>query len=62
LHERDKGYSFRGDKLRYYRIRRLISQENLANKAGMSVGQVSRIESGRITAPTSPQSVSSRRP
>lgn len=44
-----KYYSFRGGWLRYYRIRKLMTQEDLGRAARVSVDTVVRIENGRST-------------
>lgn len=44
-------YKVRADVIRYHRTRRHMSQQRLAEKAGLSLGQISRIESGKIESP-----------
>ncbi len=44
-------YTIRSDILRRRRVRQMMTQEDLANKAGLSLGQVNRIERGEVTAP-----------
>ena len=46
-----KDYGIRADAIRRARIRKRWTQEDLARNAGLSLGQISRIESGRIDAP-----------
>ncbi len=47
----ESDYKVRGNVLRYHRTRQRMSQQRLAEKAGLSIGQVSRIETGKIAAP-----------
>lgn len=47
----EKDYRIRGDVVRYERKRQRMSQQRLAEKSGLSLGQVSRIESGKIGSP-----------
>jgi len=47
-------YRVRPDVIRYERTRQRLSQQKLAEKAGLSLGQISRIESGKIEAPRFP--------
>lgn len=47
----ERDYKVRGDVVRYHRKRKHWSQQELAVAAGMSLGQVSRIESGVIESP-----------
>lgn len=44
-------YRVRGHVIRYHRTRLHMSQQRLAEKAGLSLGQISRIESGKIESP-----------
>lgn len=46
-----KDYRIRGEVVRQSRILRRMSQQRLAEAAGLSIGQVSRIESGKIDSP-----------
>jgi transcriptional regulator with XRE-family HTH domain len=41
-----QGHSGSGDTFRYYRLRRRMTQQQLATQSGLSVTQVSRIEQG----------------
>jgi transcriptional regulator with XRE-family HTH domain len=47
----ERDYRIRGDVIRYERTRRRMSQQRLAEKSGLSLGQISRIESGKIESP-----------
>jgi transcriptional regulator with XRE-family HTH domain len=49
-----RDYRVKHDVIRYVRMQRHWSQQKLAEKAGMSLGQISRIESGKIAAPHFP--------
>ena len=44
-------YRVRGDVIRYHRKRSRLTQQQLAERAGLSLGQVSRIEGGKIETP-----------
>ncbi len=44
-------YKFRSDILRRRRVRRMMTQEDLAHRAGLSMGQVNRMERGVIMEP-----------
>lgn len=50
----DDVYRIRGDVVRYHRSKQRMSQQRLAEKAGLSVGQVSRIENNKIDSPHFP--------
>jgi len=41
-----RGYSVNEENLRYYRTRQFMTQQELAQKSGLSLGQVNRIEQG----------------
>lgn len=47
----ERDYRIRGDVVKYYRTLRRMSQQRLAERAGLSIGQISRIESGKIESP-----------
>lgn len=47
----DRDYTVRSDKIRYERIRRRMTQEQLARRAELSLGQLSRIENGASGTP-----------
>jgi transcriptional regulator with XRE-family HTH domain len=47
----EKDYRIKGDVIKYHRTRQRLSQQKLAEKAGLSLGQISRIESGKIESP-----------
>lgn len=47
----ERDYKIRGDVVKYHRMRQRMSQQRLAEKAGLSLGQISRIESGKIESP-----------
>lgn len=47
----DNDYKVRGDMIRYHRKRNRLTQQQLAQRAGLSLGQVSRIEGGKIETP-----------
>jgi transcriptional regulator with XRE-family HTH domain len=49
-----KNYRIRPDVVKYHRTLKHMSQQRLAERAGLSLGQVSRIESGRIETPHFP--------
>jgi transcriptional regulator with XRE-family HTH domain len=49
-----KDYRIRRDVMKYHRTLQHMSQQRLAERAGLSLGQVSRIESGRIETPHFP--------
>jgi transcriptional regulator with XRE-family HTH domain len=42
----DNGYTVSGEKIKGLRIRRRLTQQKLAERAGLSLTQVSRIETG----------------
>jgi transcriptional regulator with XRE-family HTH domain len=46
-----RDYTVKADVIRHERIRHKWTQEDLAHHAGLSTGQVSRIESGKIESP-----------
>lgn len=47
----DKDYAVRSAVIRHERLRKRWTQEDLARTSGLSLGQVSRIENGKIPAP-----------
>lgn len=47
----ERDYRIRGDVVKYHRTNQRMSQQRLAEKAGLSLGQISRIESGKIESP-----------
>jgi transcriptional regulator with XRE-family HTH domain len=44
-------YRFKPDVLKYERTRQMLSQQKLAERADLSLGQVSRLEGGKIQTP-----------
>ncbi len=47
----DKGYTVRGDKVRYYRMRRMLTQRQLASRCDLSLTHLSRIENNKQPSP-----------
>jgi len=47
----DRDYTFKAGVMRRERIRKRWTQEDVARESGMSLGQISRIESGAIESP-----------
>jgi transcriptional regulator with XRE-family HTH domain len=47
----ERDYRIRGQMVRRARLTRHMSQQTLATKAGLSIGQISRIEGGKIDSP-----------
>lgn len=46
-----RNYKVRRDVLKYERVSQHLSQQTLAERAGLSLGQISRIETGHIESP-----------
>ena len=46
-----KDYGVRAERIRHERIRKRWTQEDLARNSGLSLGQISRIEGGKIESP-----------
>jgi transcriptional regulator with XRE-family HTH domain len=47
----EREYRIRGEMVRRARLTRHMSQQKLAEVAGLSIGQISRIEGGKIDSP-----------